>query len=77
MAGSALGSILGGAMVAIALAFGISAVVAPMTLAQVPPQILAVQMLDVVPLAALPLDGQLSRVDGGILLISLDSPSST
>jgi hypothetical protein len=31
MAGSALGSILGGAMVAIALAFGISAVVAPMT----------------------------------------------
>jgi cation:H+ antiporter len=64
-------------MVAIALAFGISAVVAPMTLAQVPPQILAVQMLAVVLLAALALDSQLSRVDGGILLIGLDSPSST
>jgi cation:H+ antiporter len=39
MAGIALGSILGGAMVAIALAFGISVVVAPVTFAQVPPQI--------------------------------------
>ena len=35
MAGIALGSILGGAMVAVALAFGISALVAPMTFAQV------------------------------------------
>ena len=52
MAGIALGSSLGGAMVAIALAFGISAVVAPMTFARVPPQILAVQMLTVVLLAA-------------------------
>jgi len=77
MAGIALSSILAGAMLAIALAFGISAVVAPMTFAQVPPQILAVQMLAVVLLAALALDGQLSRVDGGILLIGLDSPSST
>jgi cation:H+ antiporter len=67
--GIALGSILGGAMVAVALAFGISALVAPMTFAQVPPQVLAVQMLAVVLLAALALDGQLSRVDGGILLI--------
>jgi hypothetical protein len=69
MASIALGSILGGAMVAIALAFGISDVVALMTFAQVPPQILAVQMLAVVFLAALALDGQLSRVDGGILLL--------
>ena len=67
--GIALGSILGGAMVAVALAFGISALVAPMTFAQVPPQVLAVQMLAVVLLAALALDGQLSRVDGGILLV--------
>jgi cation:H+ antiporter len=36
MAGIALGSVLGGAMVAIALAFGISALVAPMTFAQIP-----------------------------------------
>jgi cation:H+ antiporter len=66
--GIALGSILGGAMVAVAFAFGIAAVVAPMTFAKVPPQVLVVQMLAVVLLAALALDGQLSRVDGGLLL---------
>jgi cation:H+ antiporter len=66
--GIALGSILGGAMVAVAFAFGIAALVAPMTFAKVPPQALGVQMLAVVLLAALSLDGQLSRVDGGILL---------
>jgi cation:H+ antiporter len=68
-AGIALGSILGGAMVAVAFAFGFSALVAPMTFAQVPPQVIAVQLLAVVLLAALALDGQLSRVDGGILLV--------
>jgi cation:H+ antiporter len=68
--GIALGSILGGAMVAVAFAFGIAALVAPMTFAQVPPQVLAVQMLAVVLLAVLALDGQLSRVDGGILLVA-------
>jgi cation:H+ antiporter len=69
VAGIALGSILGGAMVAVALAFGISALVAPMMFAQVPPQVLAVQMLAVVLFAALVMDGQLSRVDGGMLLV--------
>jgi cation:H+ antiporter len=69
VAGIALGSILGGAMVAVALAFGLSAVVAPVTFAQVPPHILVVQILAVGLLAALALDGQLSRVDGGILLV--------
>jgi cation:H+ antiporter len=68
VSGIALGSILGGAMVAMAFAFGLSALVASMTFAQVPPQVLVVQMLAVVLLAALALDGQLSRVDGGILL---------
>jgi cation:H+ antiporter len=67
--GIALGSILGGAMVAVALAFGISALAAPMTFAQVPPHVLAVQMLSVVLFAGLALDGQVSRVDGGILLV--------
>jgi cation:H+ antiporter len=67
-AGIALGSILGGAMVAVALAFGIAALVAPMTFAQVPPQVVAVPLLAVMLLAALALDGQLSRVDGGMLL---------
>jgi cation:H+ antiporter len=69
VAGIALGSILGGAMVAVALAFGISALVAPMMFAQVPPQVLAVQMLSVVLFAGLVMDGQLSRVDGGMLLV--------
>jgi cation:H+ antiporter len=43
MVGIALVSILGHTMVAIALAFGIAAVVAPMMFAQVPPQILDVR----------------------------------
>jgi Ca2+/Na+ antiporter len=47
-AGMALGSILGGAMVAVAFAFGFSALVTPMTFAQVPPQVIAVQLLAVV-----------------------------
>jgi cation:H+ antiporter len=68
LSGLALGSILGGAMVAIALAFGLSAVVAPMTFAQVPPQVVAVQMLAVAFFAVLALDGQLSRGDGVLLL---------
>jgi cation:H+ antiporter len=68
VSGIALGSILGGAMVAIGFAFGLSAVVAPMAFAQVPPQIVGVQMLAVILFAVLILDGQLSRVDGVILL---------
>ena len=55
-------------MVAIGFAFGLSAVVAPMTFAQVPPQIVGVQILAVLLFAVLILDGQLSRVDGVILL---------
>ena len=68
VSGIAIGSILGAAMVAIGFAFGLSAVVAPMTFAQVPPQIVGVQMLSVILFAVLSLDGELSRVDGVILL---------
>jgi cation:H+ antiporter len=68
MSAIALGSILGGAMVAMGFAFGLSAVIAPMTFAQVPLQIVGVQMLAVILFAVLILDGQLSRLDGGILL---------
>jgi cation:H+ antiporter len=68
VSGIALGSILGGAMVAIALAFGLSAMVAPMTFAQVPSKIIGVQMLAVILFTVLILDGELSRVDGVILL---------
>src|SRR5512145_2509768 len=62
LSGIALGSILGGAMVAVALAFRMSAVVAPMTFAQASPQVIGVQMLAVILLAGLILDGQLSRL---------------
>jgi cation:H+ antiporter len=68
VSGIAIGSILGAAMVAIGFAFGLSAVVAPMTFAQVPPQIVGVQMLSVIFFAVLSLDGELSRVDRVILL---------
>jgi len=42
VAGIALGSIIGAAMVAIALAFGITALIAPMEFGQAPKQVLAV-----------------------------------
>ncbi|HSF29649.1 MAG TPA: sodium:calcium antiporter [Candidatus Tectomicrobia bacterium] len=66
--GIALGSIIGAAMVAIALAFGITALVVPMRFDQVPSQILAVPILAVLLLAGLASDGRLSRLDGVILL---------
>ena len=69
LAGIALGSIIGAAMVAVALAFGITALFAPMEFGQVPKQILAVPILAVLLLAVLSFDGQLSRVDGAVLLL--------
>jgi len=69
IAGIALGSIIGATMVAIALAFGITAMVVPMRFEQVPRQILAVPILSVLIFWILGLDGQLSRRDGAILLI--------
>ncbi len=67
-AGIALGSIIGSAMVAIALAFGITALIAPMTFATVPKPILLVPVLSVLLLGLLAADGRLSRMDGAILL---------
>ena len=69
IAGIALGSIIGAAMVAIALAFGITAMFAPMSFEQVPKQILTVPILAVLLLGILSLDGQLSRIDGAVLLL--------
>jgi len=69
VAGIALGSIIGAAMVAIALAFGMTALIAPMTFEQVPKQILVVPILAVFLLGILSFDGQLSRVDGAVLLL--------
>lgn len=69
VSGIALGSILGAAMVAIALAFGITAFFAPMEFRQTPPQTMTVPLLAVVLLGVLSLDGLLSRLDGVLLLI--------
>jgi len=68
-AGIALGSIIGAAMVAIALAFGITALFAPMRFEQVPKQIIAVPVLAVLLLGILGVDGLLSRIDGAVLLL--------
>jgi cation:H+ antiporter len=66
--GIAWGSIIGAAMVAIAFAFGVSALFAPMKFDKVPGQILAVSIGAVVLVGILGFDGQLSRTDGIILL---------
>jgi len=70
ISGIALGSIIGASMVAIALAFGITALFAPMRFEQVPKQILVVPILAVLLLSILGFDGKLSRIDGTVLLIS-------
>lgn len=67
--GIALGTILGSAMVAVALAFGIAGVVAPMRFGEVPRRVLAVPVLGALLLGGLVLDGQLSRIDGAVLLV--------
>ncbi len=69
VAGIALGSIIGATMIAIALAFGITAIVAPMRFEHVPKQILAVPILAVLIFWILGFDGQLSRTDGAVLLL--------
>lgn len=67
--GVALGTIVGSAMVAIALAFGITALVVPMRFERVPRRILAVSVLAVLLMGALAIDGRLSRFDGLVLLV--------
>lgn len=67
-AGIALGSVVGAAMVAIALAFGLTAVLVPLEFGRVPVRILALPVGALALLTGLALDGQLSRLDGGLLL---------
>lgn len=69
VAGIALGSIIGAAMVAIALAFGLTALIVPMKFGDVPKQIVVVPILAVLLFGALALDGLISRVDGALLLL--------
>lgn len=66
--GIAAGTIIGSAMVAIALALGITALIAPMKFKDVPAQIPLIQVGAVVLFGALSFDGLLSRLDGLILL---------
>ena len=66
--GLALGTILGSAMVTIALAFGVTALLAPLRFERVPPEIPAVPIASALLLSGLALDGRLSRIDGAILL---------
>lgn len=70
IAGIALGSILGAGMVALALAFGVTALLAPMEFDKAPMSVLAVPVTAVVLMGGLSLDGALSRVDGGVLLLA-------
>lgn len=66
--GIAIGTIIGSAMVAIALAFGITALISPMKFRQVPMQIPLIQVGAVLLFGALSFDGMLSRIDGLLLL---------
>jgi cation:H+ antiporter len=68
MAGIALGSIVGAAMVACGLAFGFTALVAPMRFERAPRRVLALPIVAILLLALLALDGRLSRGDGVVLL---------
>lgn len=68
-AGIALGTIVGSAMVAIALALGITALVVPLHFERAPRSILVLLPLPVLLLGGLAADGLLSRLDGGILLV--------
>lgn len=67
-AGIAIGTIVGSAMVAIALAFGITALIVPLRFEQAPRHVLIVPVLAVSLLLILAWDGMLSRADGLVLL---------
>jgi len=66
--GIALGTVLGSGMVAIGLAFGLTALIVPLRFERIPRKILLVPVAAIGLFAALCLDGHLSRVDGGLLL---------
>jgi len=68
-AGIALGTIVGAAMVALALAFGVTALIVPLDFEQAPRRILVLPVGAVAVLTLLALDGRLSRADGALLLL--------
>ncbi len=67
-AGIALGTIFGSAMVAMALAFGITALISPMKFEEAPPPVVLVPVLAVLFIGMLSYDGMISRIDGIYLL---------
>lgn len=67
-AGIALGSVIGAAMVAIALALGITAIIVPLKFEKVPRRILAFPVVAVAIAWGLMWDGALTRSDGVLLL---------
>jgi len=68
VAGIALGSIIGAAMVAIVLALGITVLLAPLEFEEAPKRILALPVLAVLLFGLVALDGRISRPDGAVLL---------
>ncbi len=66
--GIALGTILGSAMVAIALALGVTALIAPLELGRRSKWVLTMPVAAVALFGVLCLDGRLSRLDGGLLV---------
>lgn len=69
LSGIALGSVVGAAMVAVALALGVTALIVPLRFERAPRRILWVPVGAVALAWSLMLDGRLSRLDGGILLL--------
>ena len=67
-AGIALGAIVGAAMVAIALALGLTALIVPLRFERIPRSILVVPVATAGLFGLLCLDGVLSRLDGAVLL---------
>lgn len=70
VSGIALGSIIGAAMVTIALALGITALIVPLRFERTPTRVLALPVVAVFLFGALCLDGTLGRVDGALLLLA-------
>lgn len=66
--GVALGSVVGSAMVAVALALGVTALIVPLSFGAVPRFVLALPILAVLALTVLSADGRLGRIDGVLLL---------
>jgi len=66
--GIALGTVIGSAMVAVALALGVTALIVPLAFQRVPKPVLALPLAATALLWALAADGRLTRLDGAVLI---------